>query len=144
MTLQIRQYSLRLAVVLAVGFFAVGPAFSQLTNGSSISDWKERFSRTGVFFRADAPRSLRNPDDPNLPIFIEIINGVEQEAHTTGSSVSSRIKRSPLNFLGVNVFAKPNVSGHQFTALPLLMASSTDFTLDARSGWPAAGNLRSL
>ena len=55
-------------------------------------DWsdqlKEKLSKTGVFFRADAPRSLRNPGDVYLPIFVEIINGVEQEAHTTGSSVS--------------------------------------------------------
>jgi hypothetical protein len=133
MTPKIRQRLARLAVVLAVGFYAAWPAFSQV-DGSTIGDWKEKLSRTGVFFRADAPRTLRNPDDPNLPIFIEIINGVEQEAHTTGSSVSSRIKRSPLNFLGVNVFAKPTGSGHQFTVQPLLMASSTDFTFDARMG----------
>jgi hypothetical protein len=30
---------------------------------------------------------LRNRDDPDLPIFLQIINGVEKEAHTTGSLV---------------------------------------------------------
>ncbi len=128
-----RHYCVRLAVVLAVGSVAALPAFSQV-DGSTLSDWKEKLSRTGIFFRADAPHSLRNPADRNLPIFIEIINGVEQEAHTTGSSVSGRIKRSPLNFLGVNVYLKPAGSGHQFTPQPLLMGSSTDLTFDARTG----------
>ena len=128
-----RHYCVQLAVVLAVGFVAALPSFSQV-DGSTLSDWKEKLSRTGIFFRADAPHSLRNPADRNLPIFIEIINGVEQEAHTTGSSVSGRIKRSPLNFLGVNVYLKPAGSGHQFTPQPLLMGSSTDLTFDVRTG----------
>ena len=74
-----------------------------------------------MFFRADAPRSLRNPSDVYLPIFVEIINGVEQEAHTTGSGVSNYVKRDPLKFQGVNVFVKPTGARHQFTTEPLLL-----------------------
>ncbi len=122
---------LRFGLFVAASLVAAATAFSQ-ENGSVMSSWKERLSRTGIFFRADAPRALRNPGDPNLPIFIEVINGVEQEAHTTGSSVSGHIKRGPLNLLGVNVYLKPAGDGHQFTAQPLLMGSSTDLTFDAR------------
>jgi len=99
-----------------------------------VGDLKDRLSKTGVFFRADAPRSLRNSSDDYLPVFVEVINGVEQEAHTTGSSVSNHIKRDPLNLLGVNVYVKPTGARHQFTAEPLLLDDSKDFTFDARSG----------
>ena len=99
-----------------------------------MGDLKDRLSKTGVFFRADAPRSLRNSSDDYLPVFVEVINGVEQEAHTTGSSVSNHIKRDPLNLLGVNVYVKPTGARHQFTAEPLLLDDSKDFTFDARSG----------
>ncbi len=129
----LRHSCLRVAVVTAVCFASAVPAFSQI-NGSVVSELKEKLSRTGVFFRADAPRSLRNPDDVDLPIFVEVINGVEQEAHTTGSSVSSRIKRGPLSLQGVNVFVKPTGARHQFTAEPLLLGDSKDFSFDARSG----------
>ena len=80
---------------------------------------KEKLSKTGVFFRADAPRSLRNSADVYLPIFVEIINGVEQEAHTTGSGISNYVKRDPLKFQGVNIFVKPSGARHQFTTEPL-------------------------
>src|ERR1035437_8811908 len=137
----IRHCCLRLAVMMVVCFVAAPAAFPQV-NGSVVSDLKERLSRTGVFFRADAPRSLRNSGDNNLPVFVEIINGVEQEAHTTGSSVSNRFKRGPLSFLGVNVFVKPTGARHQFTAEPLLLGSSKDFSFDAGVDgqprpWPA-------
>jgi hypothetical protein len=100
---------------------------------------KERLSRTGVFFRADMPSALRNSGDGSLPIFVEIINGVEQEAHTTGSSVSSYVKRGPLQLLGVNVFVKPTGARHQFATEPLLLGTSKDFSFDARTdGQPLA------
>ncbi len=129
----IRHSCARFAVILVLCFMPAPPAFSQV-NGSVVSDWREKLSKTGVFFRADAPRSLRNPDDQYLPIIVEVINGVEQEAHTTGSSVSNHIKRGPLGFQGVNVFVKPTGAGHQFTSEPLLLGTSKDFSLDARVG----------
>ena len=94
---------------------------------------KERLSKTGVFFRADTPCALRNFSDGSLPIFVEIINGVEQEAHTTGSSVSSYVKRAPLQLQGVNVFVKPTGARHQFTVEPLLLGTSKDLSFDARA-----------
>ena len=133
-----RHLCLRLAIMMVVCFVAAPFAFPQV-NGSVVSDLKEKLSRTGVFFRADAPRSLRNAGDNNLPIFVEIINGVEQEAHTTGSSVSNRFKRAPLSFQGVNVFVKPTGGRHQFAAEPLLLGGSKDFSFDARvDGKPLA------
>src|SRR5208282_4279380 len=78
--------------------------------------------------------ALRNSGDGYLPIFVEIINGVEQEAHTTGSSVSSYVKRGPLQLQGVNVFVKPTGARHQFTAEPFLLGASKDFSFDARTG----------
>ena len=101
---------------------------------SVVGQMKERLSKTGVFFRADTPCALRNSSDGSLPIFVEIINGVEQEAHTTGSSVSSYVKRAPLQLQGVNVFVKPTGARHQFTAEPLLLGTSKDFSFDARTG----------
>ena len=130
---KLRHCCARLAVLWGVCFLAAPFAFSQL-DGSVVSDLRERLSKTGVFFRADAPRSLRNSGDEYLPLFVEIINGVEQEAHTTGSSVSNRIKRGPLNFLGVNIFVKPSGASRQFTAQPLLLSPSADYSYDARVG----------
>ena len=69
-----------------------------------VDQLKEKLSKTGVFFRADAPRSLRNPGDVYLPIFVEIINGVEQEAHTTGSGVSNLCQTRPLETPGCERF----------------------------------------
>ena len=109
------------------------PAFSQSQEGL-VDQLKQKLSKTGVFFRADAPRSLRNPGDVHLPIFVEIINGVEQEAHTTGSGVSNYVKRDPVQFQGVIVFVKPSGSRHQFANNPLLLGTSKDFSFDARSG----------
>jgi hypothetical protein len=98
-----------------------------------IGHWKQELAQTGVFLRADAPRSLRNPDDPYLPIFVEVINGVEQEAHTTGSGVSYFVKRGPLKLDGVNVFVKPTGARHQFSSEPLLWGESRDISYDVRT-----------
>lgn len=119
--------------LITVGVCCAPPAFSQDQQG--IYDrLKGRLAKTGIFFRADAPRSLRNPADPNLPIFVEIINGVEQEAHTTGSGVSNYVKRGPLKFQGVQIFVKPTGVRHQFTTEPLLLGASKDFSFDAHTG----------
>ena len=126
-------YSLLGAVLVAACLTVARPAFSQSQEGL-VDELKEKLSKTGVFFRADAPRSLRNPSDVYVPIFVEIINGVEQEAHTTGSGVSNFVKRDPLKLQGVNVFVKPSGARHQFTAEPLLLGTSKDFSFDARTG----------
>jgi hypothetical protein len=130
---------------LLIAAFAVAacctavPAARSQPQESLMDQLKARFSKTGIFFRADAPRSLRNSADVYLPVFVEIINGVEQEAHTTGSGVSSYVKRDPLKFQGVNIFVKPTGARHQFTTEPLLLGSSKDFSFDARAaGQPLA------
>jgi len=111
--------------LMMVGVCFAPSAFSQ--NQEGIYDkLKGRLAKTGIFFRADAPRSLRNSGDPNLPIFVEIINGVEQEAHTTGSGVSNYVKRAPLKFQGVDIFVKPTGVRHQFTTEPLLLGESKE------------------
>jgi hypothetical protein len=120
------------AALLAVCFTFSAPAFSR-SQESLASQLKEKLSKTGIFFRADTPRFLRNGDDPYLPIFLEIINGVEQEAHTTGSSVSQYIKRDPLKLLGVNVYVKPTGARHKFTQGPLLLGTSKEFSFDPRT-----------
>lgn len=119
-------------MIIVACFTAAPPAFSQLQEGL-VDQLKEKLSKTGVFFRADAPRSLRNSGDVYLPIFVEIINGVEQEAHTTGFGVSNYVKRDPLKLQGVNVFVKPAGPRHQFATEPLLLGTSKDFSFDART-----------
>jgi hypothetical protein len=117
---------------MAVLFAAPFPAYSQ-PQGGVVSELKEKLSKTGVFFRADAPRSLRNPDDEYLPVFLEIINGVEQEAHTTGSGISNFVKRDPVKLLGVNIYVKPTGARHQFSTEPLLLGTNKDYSFDART-----------
>jgi len=124
--------SLLAALIVATCFTALLPAFSR-PQEELVGQLKEKLSKTGVFFRADAPRSLRNPGDVYLPIFVEVINGVEQEAHTTGSSVSNYIKRDPLKFQGVNIFVKPSGPRHKFASEPILLGTSKDFSFDARA-----------
>ena len=96
MNSKLRHGCARLALVVAACLLASPHGYSQL-DGSVVSDLRERLSKTGVFFRADAPRSLRNSGDEYVPLFVEIINGVEQEAHTTGSSVSNLFRPQPLD-----------------------------------------------
>ena len=129
------RHSYALVGVMMVAALATASplGFSQPQEGL-VDQLKEKVSKAGVFFRADAPRSLRNPGDVDLPIFVEIINGVEQEAHTTGSGVSNYVKRDPLKLQGVNVFVKPSGARHQFTTDPVLLGTSQDFSFDARTG----------
>ncbi len=127
-----RTHSFKAYFLLGAALTAAAlPAFSQ---EGLFDQLKARFSKTGIFFRADCPRSLRNSSDIYLPIFVEIINGVEQEAHTTGSGVSNYIKRDPLQFQGVDIFVKPTGAQHQFGKDPLLLGTSKDFSFDARTG----------
>jgi hypothetical protein len=86
-----------------------------------------------VFFRADAPRVLRSPDDPYLPIYLLIINGVEKAAHTSGSALSQYLNREPVQLQGVNIFVKPAGARRQFAPDSLLLGSGMEFTLDTRT-----------
>ena len=126
------------AAILAACLTGAPCAYPQSQEGL-VNQLKDRLAKTGVFFRADGPRYLRNPGDAYLPVFVEVINGVEQEAHTTGSGVSNYVKRDPLKFLGVNVFVKPTGTRHQFITEPLLLGASKDYSFDARAdGQPLA------
>ena len=110
----------------------VGSGQPAAAQEQAAAELKEKLARTGVFFRADAPRVLRNPDDPFLPVFVEIINGVEKEAHTTGASLGQYIPREPIRLEGVNLFAKPAGAQRQFADEPLLLGASKDFSYDVR------------
>jgi hypothetical protein len=118
--------------VLAVAWVsaAVLPASAQVNIPPEI---KEKISQVGVFFRADTPWTFRNREDTYLPIYLEIINGIEKAAHTAGSSVRQYITREPLKLEGVNLFVKPAGARRQFATEPLLLGASRDFSYDARS-----------
>jgi len=94
---------------------------------------RETLARAGVFFRADAPLLLRNREDPYLPIYLEIINGVEKTGKSAVSTVTQYLTREPLKLEGVNIFAKPVGARHQFVAEPLRLGQSEDFSFDART-----------
>jgi hypothetical protein len=121
-----------LALSLLTGLSLAGktPATAQDKQESSIT---EEVSRAGVFFRADAPRLLRNSQDPYLPVFLEVINGVEKEGLSKVAELARQITRAPVELEGVKIFVKPTGSNRRFAADPLLLGNSTDFTYDARS-----------
>jgi hypothetical protein len=122
--------SLGMAVIAILALAGTTPAWSQQ---ETVSQLKETASHAGVFFRADAPRVLRNSSDPYLPLYLEIINGVEKTAHTTGAGLAQYISREPLKLMGVDLFVKPAGTRRQFTADPLILGESKDFSFDARS-----------
>ncbi len=101
---------------------------------NEIENLRETLSRTGVFFRADAPYVLRNADDPNLPVFVEIINGVEKTGRSAVTQLAPYVTRDPLKLEGVNVYAKPPGARRQFADAPLLLEGNANFTFDARTG----------
>ncbi|MGE5325520.1 MAG: hypothetical protein ACM3NO_00665, partial [Deltaproteobacteria bacterium] len=80
--------------VSAAGNAAAQTAAPQLDKPSA--SITEEVSRAGVFFRADAPRVLRNSQDPFLPIFLEVINGVEQESRSNLAQLARKISRDPV------------------------------------------------
>jgi hypothetical protein len=92
----------------------------------------EEVARTGVFFRADTPRYLRNAQDPDLPVFLEVINGVEKEGLSKVAELARQITRQPVELEGVEVFAKPAGASRQFASDPLLLGDSKEFTFDPR------------
>jgi len=93
---------------------------------------KEKLLRAGVYFRADAPRVLRNPDDPDLPLYLEIINGVEKSGHSTARSLAAYLNRDPLKLEGVKIFFKPTGANRQFADEPVQLGTSKDFSFDGR------------
>jgi hypothetical protein len=98
-----------------------------------VENLKETLSRTGVFFRADAPYVLRNPEDSHLPVYVEIINGVEKTGRSAVTQLAPYVAREPLKLEGINVYAKPPGARRQFAEVPLLLGESKEFTFDARS-----------
>jgi hypothetical protein len=125
--------TVRVLAVIATALFALGGATPAWSQQEMVSQLKGEASKAGVFFRADAPRVLRNSNDPCLPLYLEIINGVEKTAHTTGSGLSPYITREPLKLLGLNLFVKPAGTSRQFAADLLPLGESKDFSFDARS-----------
>ncbi len=118
--------------ILLLGIVAVPCGASG--QDQSLQSMEESVARTGVFFRADAPWVLRNPNDPYLPVVLEIINGVEKAGLSRVAELARKISRSPLELEGVRLFVKPSDPGRQFAAEPLLLGDGKDFTWDAREG----------
>jgi len=110
--------------------------------GKQGTELPSALAQAGVFFRADAPRALRNPDDPNLPIVLEIINGVEKAAHTTGITFAGLISRPPLKLEGVELYVCPATAHAEFADEPVSLGPGdklNKFTWDARrNGEPLA------
>ncbi len=109
------------------------PAYSQApAQAKTETSLTQTLARTGVFFRADAPALLRNAGDPDLPVYLEIINGVERTGVSSFSVVAKYIHREPLHLEGVQIFLKPSGHGRLFVPQPLLLGASTDFSFDTR------------
>jgi len=136
LALQLRPWVSFLTSILAM--FA--PPLAQADpQQEAIATLKDTLSKTGVFFRADAPYALRNRDDTNLLVYLEIINGVERTGRSAVGKIAPYVTRTPLMLEGVNVFAKPAGARRQFTAEPLLISESKEFSFDARvDGQPLA------
>jgi hypothetical protein len=117
--------------LLAICLVGSAPAWAQ--SQQEIENLKETLSRTGVFFRADAPYVLRNPADPFLPVYVEIINGVEKTGRSAITQLAPYVTRAPLKLEGINVYAKPPGARRQFAENPILMGGSSEFTFDARA-----------
>ena len=118
---------------LAVTLVASSPPVCGQSAQQTWSEIKDTITRTGINIRADAPLSLRNPDDPTLPVYLEIINGVEKTGYSVITKISGIVKREPLQLEGVNVFIKPAGKRRQFVEEPLRWDSSADFSYDART-----------
>lgn len=95
---------------------------------------QETISRTGIFFRADAPYALHNGEDPYLPIYLEIINGVEKTGRSAAKTVAQYITRAPLELEGINIFVKPAGARRQFASEPLRLGAHKEFSFDVRTG----------
>ncbi len=125
-----RSLVVALAALLAASLAKAQASKPQKASDASLS---EDVAHAGVFFRADAPRVLRNAQDPYLPVFLEIINGVEQESRSSLAQLARKIPRDPIELEGVKILVKPAGSTRRFSADPLLLGTSTDFTFDPRN-----------
>ena len=110
-----------------------GQATPAQTQEKVPSELEKKLAQTGVFFRADTPRVMRNRDDPYLPVYLMIINGIEKAAHTSGSTLSQYLTREPVKLQGVNIYVKPAGARRQFAPDSLLLGGSMEFTFDART-----------
>lgn len=123
---------IRFLAILGAGFAFVTHSLGAPQAGLQQS-LEDKVSRAGVFFRADAPRVLRNQDDPDLPLYLEIINGVEKTGHSTARGLAPYLNRAPLKLEGVRIYIKPSGTNRQFADDPLSLGSSKDFSFDARA-----------
>jgi hypothetical protein len=116
---------------------AVVSLLSPLASGgpqeTTASDLQQTASRTGVFFRADAPYALRNGNDPYLPVYLEIINGVEKTGKSAVTAISPYINRPPLKLEGVEIFVKPAGARRYFATEPLRLKPQGEFPSGART-----------
>lgn len=123
---------LRFTAFLAGGLALIGPALGGAQEHAELT-LREKVVRSGVFFRADAPCALRNREDAFLPVFLEIINGIEKSGHSTAALVAKYLTRDPIKLEGVNFYVKPVGSKHPFAEEPLFLGTSKDFSFDART-----------
>jgi hypothetical protein len=120
-------------MALLAGSFALIVPSVRATQEHAEQTLREKIVRAGVFFRADAPSSLRNREDAFLPVFLEIINGIERTGHSTTALVAKYLTRDPVKLEGVNFYVKPVGSKHPFAEEPLFLGTSKDFSFDART-----------
>ena len=95
------------SLLILAGSLLLGSTAHAAPQQEAVSSLRETLARTGVFFRADAPSVLRNREDPYLPVYLEIINGVEKTGKSALSVVRQYVSREPLKLEGVNLFVKP-------------------------------------
>ena len=83
----------------------------------------------GRVFRADAPYVLRNSEDPSLPIFLRIINGVEKSQGAPAAIARRYITRDPILLEGVNLYLKPMGRRRQFPKKPFLLSPESEYSV---------------
>jgi hypothetical protein len=138
---------MRLATQLRRWISFLGSTFLLLASASvqadsqqeTVASVQEAAKRTGVFFRADAPYILRNGEDPHLPVYLEILNGVEKTGRSAVGKIVPYVTRSPVMLEAANIYAKPAGARRQFISEPLLWSEGKEFSYDPRvEGRPLA------
>jgi hypothetical protein len=127
---------LRLSIsflILPAAMLLFSAMLPPVASAQELESLKQTLLRTGVFFRADAPYVLRNASDPFLPVYVEIINGVEKTGRSAITKIAPYVTREPLKLEGINVYAKPPGARRQFAETPLLLNDGREFTFDARA-----------
>jgi hypothetical protein len=118
---------------IAIPLSALAGAQEPSLKDQALAALKAKMAQVGVFYRADAPRVLRDRRDPYLPVFLEVINGVERTGRSTSKILAENISREPLRINGVNVFIKPTARESKFAAQPVLLSDGGKYTLDFRT-----------